>query len=270
VTELPALTAIVVCFNEARRLAACLHSLRFCDPIIVVDLGSADDSAAIARQYGAKVLPRERVPIVEQIREELTAHSPSDWIVFLDPDEVFPAQAVPELCTLIAQQPALAVVDMHVQFHFLGKPLHYSYWGMRHAKPIACHRGRARFPGVVHRPVEPLPGYRRMLLPAGAVHPIQHYWADSLAQLFEKHRRYIPYEGAAQYGRGERFSWRRFAGSTLRTLRRNLITWRGWRGGLHGIFLSAFHAWYVGMGQLALRRHQRQLEARRRGPERVS
>jgi glycosyltransferase involved in cell wall biosynthesis len=66
VTKLP-LTAIVVCFNEDRRLADCLKSISFCDEIIVCDLGSTDRSLAIAAELATKVTHAERVPVNDVI-----------------------------------------------------------------------------------------------------------------------------------------------------------------------------------------------------------
>ena len=34
-----------------------------------------------------------------------------------------------------------------------------------------------------------------------AAFPIRHYWADTFAQMFEKHRRYLSKEGEARYAR---------------------------------------------------------------------
>ena len=255
------LTGIVVTFNEARRLRDCLRSLRFCEQIIVADLGSDDASLEIAKECGAEILHHERVPIVEPVRQELTGRARNDWLIFLDPDEVFPVEAEAEVRELIKRLPDLAVIDIGSQFYFRGKPLRCTYWGTIHEKSIVCHRRRTEFPSLVHRPLTPLPGYERVMLSSHAAHRIQHYWVDSYRQLFEKHRRYLRHEGEARYARGERFTWRRCAGSFLRTLKMNLFTYHGWRGGGVGVFLSAFHAWYVGMGLLSLRRYERRLRS---------
>ena len=256
-----AITGIVVTCNEARRLRASLESLRFCDQLIVTDLGSTDESVEIARQCGAEILQRDRVPIVEHIREELTAHAAHDWIIFLDPDEVFPVEAESELRELIERLPTLAVITIGLQFYFLGRPLRSTLWGTIHEKSVVCHRRRTSFPKLVHHSPCPLPGYETRTLPSSSRHRIQHYWVDSYRQLFEKHWRYIREEGQARYQRGERFSWRRCASSALLSLKMNLFAHHAWRGGWPGLFLSGFHAWYVGMGILSLRRCENALDA---------
>src|SRR5437870_5217882 len=97
-SKLP-LSAMVVCFNEDRRLADCLKSLSVCDEIIVCDLGSTDCSYAIATELATKVMRADLVPIGEVIVPSLVGLAHHDWILRLDPDEVMD----PELGSLIRQ-----------------------------------------------------------------------------------------------------------------------------------------------------------------------
>jgi glycosyltransferase involved in cell wall biosynthesis len=52
------LSACIIAFNEADRIADCIRSLAFCDEILVVDSGSRDATPDIARDGGARVLYR--------------------------------------------------------------------------------------------------------------------------------------------------------------------------------------------------------------------
>ena len=47
--ERPRISACIITFNEADRIADCLASLDFCDEWIVVDSFSSDDTVAIAQ-----------------------------------------------------------------------------------------------------------------------------------------------------------------------------------------------------------------------------
>lgn len=82
----PRLSACIITFNEADRLADCLASLAFCDEIIVVDSGSTDATVAIARQAGARVFERpfEGFRSQKQFAIEQATH---DWVLCLDADE---------------------------------------------------------------------------------------------------------------------------------------------------------------------------------------
>ena len=117
VTQVP-FTAFVVTFNERRHLHECLDSVASCDQRIVVDLGSTDGSLKIAARSGAEIIHRKRVPIVEQVRKEAILYARNDWIIFLDPDEVFPTASIPDLLSNIEAIPTLAMVKFPWQFYF--------------------------------------------------------------------------------------------------------------------------------------------------------
>ena len=61
------ISVCIACRNEADRLAACLESVEWADERIVMDLASIDDSTSVAVRYGARVVRRDPVPIVEMM-----------------------------------------------------------------------------------------------------------------------------------------------------------------------------------------------------------
>ncbi|MBD2039814.1 glycosyltransferase [Microcoleus sp. FACHB-672] len=253
-------TGIAVTYNEARRLRDCLNSLRFCEQLIVVDLGSTDASVEIAQQCGAEVVHHERVPIVEHIREKAVTYARNDWVIFLDPDEVLPAKVEDELRWLITQQPNLGLINLPRQFYFKNNPLNFTIWGKEQLKQAVLHKHRSKFSVYVHQPVQIINGYISTTLPRQPNYYLKHYWVDSYRQMFEKHWRYIKLEGKSRYERGERFYWHSWFKSIGSALIHNLFTYNGIRGGLLGIFLSFFYAWYVAMSVLSLRQYQKSRE----------
>lgn len=91
------ISGVVICLNEADRIQRCLESLAFCDEIVVVDSGSTDGTADIARRCGARVVEQPFLGYVKQknFALDLARH---DWVVCLDADEALS----PELQTEIA------------------------------------------------------------------------------------------------------------------------------------------------------------------------
>ena len=74
--------------NEERFLPGCLESVRgLVDEIIVVDTGSTDRTAEIARSFGARVFDFEWRDDFSAARNESLRHAGSDWILYLDADE---------------------------------------------------------------------------------------------------------------------------------------------------------------------------------------
>lgn len=250
-------SGIVVTLNESRRLRACLDSLSFCDELIVVDLGSTDDSVLIAEDCGARVIRHDRLPIVEMIRDKVKDEARNDWLVFLDPDEVFPEGCTESLSDLILSHGNAATVMVPWRFYFKGTRLNCTFWGEIRLKESVVHRRRVNLRSCVHRGFECLPGFETVTLSTPGDSHIKHYWMDSYRQLLEKHLRYIDHEGESRFTEGERFTWPRLFRETAKSLKQDLFDYRGIRGGPRGIFLSLFHAWYVFMGLLSLSRYQR-------------
>jgi glycosyltransferase involved in cell wall biosynthesis len=253
-------TGIIVNYNEGDYLQDCLKSLVFCNQLIVFDLGSTDASTDIAKQYGAEIIHHERVPIVEQIRNEAIDYARNDWIVLADPDEVFPANVTDQLRSKIYEDPKLGSIILPLQYYFKNRPLYFTVWGKNRTKKAVLHKNRNSFSSNVHRGIRLLEGYNSADLPSKPEYTIQHYWIDSCHQLIEKHWRYIRREGEARYQAGERFSWDRWMREPLSAFKRNLFDYKGIRGGLLGIFLSGFYSWYIAMSLLSLRRYQKLLK----------
>jgi glycosyltransferase involved in cell wall biosynthesis len=93
------LTVVVLTVNEERNLPACLDSLTgWGCPIFVVDSGSTDRTAAIARHRGAQVVEHAFETHATQWKWAL-AHLPldADWVLALDADQ----RLTPELRSAI-------------------------------------------------------------------------------------------------------------------------------------------------------------------------
>jgi glycosyltransferase involved in cell wall biosynthesis len=258
-------TGFVVTFNEARRLNSCLKSLQWCDQLIVVDLGSRDASVKIAEQLGAEVIRAQRMPIVEEIRRKAPKLSGNDWIVFLDPDEEFPRDGADIIRGVIDSDDGIGGIGLPWVFYVKGKRLSCTIWGGTQSTIRIVHRDRVRFDHYVHRGIEVKEGYRSEHLSSKEIGHIKHFWVDSYVQMFRKHWRYAKKEGEAKYVRGCRFTWRRWVNESIAAARHNLFDCRGLHGGVRGIFLSLFYAWYVSMGFLALGKYEkfRRMEAQR-------
>jgi len=81
------LSAVIITYNEERNIGRCLQSLQgIADEIIVVDSGSSDQTCAIARQYGAKVIIHDFEGYSAQ-KNFAAAQALHDWVLSLDADE---------------------------------------------------------------------------------------------------------------------------------------------------------------------------------------
>jgi glycosyltransferase involved in cell wall biosynthesis len=251
------ITAIVVMYNEDRRLKQCLENLAFCDQIIAVDLGSTDRCVEIAKACGIELIHHPWVPISEFVLPDIVPMSRNPWIIRLDPDEVFPPALVDDVFDSIFDHDRAGMISLPHQFYFLGTPLTTTFWGNIQYVARIFHKERVDVLPHVHRGIDLKDGYTHEIITFNGKNAVQHYWVDRLSQLFEKHRRYIKFEGKSRYETGQRFTWPGMFRDVAQALLSSLIKKKGFSGGVNGIFLSFFYAGYVGMGMLSLRKYQK-------------
>ena len=253
-------TAVVVSCDEADLLRRSLPALTFAEELIVVDMECTDDSAGVAAACGAQVLAHPRVRVIEAAQRWLAGIAAHDWVLVCDPDEVVDAGLARAITALLPDLPEdVASIDIPTQYYFGRHPLRGTYWGGRKWKSgCLFHRHRVRLDNIVHRRAEPLPGFVAHRLPWAEDGLLRHYWMRDYAQFVLKHRRYLPAEGERHRGLGRRFSWPRLAWAAAHSFVWSLVKKRAWRDGHVGIGLSAFYAWYVSAGWLALARLEKE------------
>jgi len=80
------LSAVLIVRNEAAQLEACLRALAFCAEMVVVDSGSTDGTAELARRLGARVVETHwrGFGAQKQFAVEQASH---DWVLCVDADE---------------------------------------------------------------------------------------------------------------------------------------------------------------------------------------
>ncbi|HYE46135.1 MAG TPA: glycosyltransferase family 2 protein [Caulobacter sp.] len=183
---------LILTYNEAANLPACLAALSWCDDILVIDSGSTDDSVAIAKAHGARILTRPFDDFAGQ-RNFGLEHGAfrHDWILHLDADEIVTDQF---LAALEALQPADGIDAYRVPF----KTMFFGRWlrnaGMWPAYQVRLgHAQRLRFVQVGHGQREDLPPERVGNFPEALLH---YSFSHGLRRWLDKHVRYAADEAA--------------------------------------------------------------------------
>lgn len=104
----PTLSIGILTKNEARLIGRCIESALFADEVIVLDSGSTDNTLAIAQQLGARTYTSADWQGFAVQRNRLLEHVTSDYIFFLDADEIITPQLQSEI-TAIVQSGATGV-----------------------------------------------------------------------------------------------------------------------------------------------------------------
>ncbi|MEO0923404.1 MAG: glycosyltransferase family 2 protein [Pseudomonadota bacterium] len=95
------LSGFIISKDEADRIVETIVSIRdFCDEIIVVDSGSTDDTVAVSKAAGARVVHQDFLGYGPQKRfaEDLCKH---DWVLNVDADEPMTKEAQEEIAGLL-------------------------------------------------------------------------------------------------------------------------------------------------------------------------
>lgn len=140
-------TAIVVTRNEEANIAACLASLGIFQQIIVVDSQSRDRTKDIAEQAGASVLdfvwnkqyPKKRQWILDTVPLQ------TDWIFFVDADEILTQDLAGEMMQLFSKAPDCDGYFVTGAYRVDGKILRH---GLQNKKLCLFRRTRFQFPVV--------------------------------------------------------------------------------------------------------------------------
>jgi len=105
----PLVSFCMVNRNSSETIGQCLESVApLVDEIIVVDSGSSDDSPAIARRFGARVIERAWTDDFAAARNAYLRVATGRWILSLDADEVLAPCNREDLVALIEREPDTA------------------------------------------------------------------------------------------------------------------------------------------------------------------
>lgn len=252
------ISAFVASHNEASLLGRCLDSIAFCDDVVVIDIASDDDTAEVAAAHGARVLEHPLVPIAERARMNLVGEARHDWLLFLDPDEIFAPVLARQLGDLLPRlADDVAVIVCPRQFHFRGRPLRGTVWGGVREKRTLARRGGADLRPTVHSGTRPRDGFRTQEIPYTGDNAIAHYWASGYRELLRKHRRYLALEGPDRYSQGLVTGIRDILGTPVPAFWESFVADRGYADGSTGLLLSVLWAAYSTGAKISLLRELR-------------
>jgi hypothetical protein len=124
------LAVVIVAKNEAARIADCIASAAFADEVLVLDSGSIDQTATIARAAGARVVVTDWPGYGPQVARGFSL-AQSDWVMSLDADERIPAKLQAEIRAAI-QGGAHDGYRIPRWSEFCGKVMHHGGWRPDH------------------------------------------------------------------------------------------------------------------------------------------
>lgn len=117
------ISAIIIAKNEEQMISNCIETLRWCDEVLVIDHGSDDRTAELAKHAGAKVFTVKSGSIID-LRNRGMKEATGEWLLYIDVDE----RVTPALMREIKR--AIRVTDV-AAYGFRRNNIHYGKW-MQH------------------------------------------------------------------------------------------------------------------------------------------
>ena len=193
----PSIAGIVLTLNEERDLGASLISLSFCNELIVVDSGSTDSTQDIAHKHGALFLTHiQTAPfsITDQRNWILnTGIIKSEWVLFLDADEIIGVALKDEIIRVIADPGGISAFMLTPRYWFLGKWLKRTQ-GYPNWHPRLLTNGSVRFEGGVWESFHSGTNVGKIFI------PYEHYaFSKGLDDWLVRHQRYASFDAHQIY-----------------------------------------------------------------------
>jgi glycosyltransferase involved in cell wall biosynthesis len=231
----PRLSAIVIAKNEAANIADCLDSLAFCDELVVLDGGSSDDTVALAKAKGARVVSAPDWRGYGPQKNLALSQARGDWVLSVDADERVTPALAREIETSMADDRANGYKIPRLS-SFCGREIHHSGWYPDLVLRL-FRREKARFSDdLVHERViceapvgqlrEPL-RHRTIVSLEDALAKIDRYSSAGAEMLVASRRRVYFLSGVAHGG------W---------TFLRTYLLRAGFLDGPEGFLVARYHA----------------------------
>lgn len=147
----PTISVIVIALDEERNLPGLLAQLGWADELIVVDGGSYDNTAVVARAGGARVFERPFDDFACQQNFALS-QARGDWVLSIDADERLTPAMIAEIRSRVADQ-RFDAYRVRIRSTIFGRRFRFS--GTQDDRQVRLvRRGAARWVGEVHETLE--------------------------------------------------------------------------------------------------------------------
>lgn len=235
----PRLMGIILCYNNADQIEACIESLRFTDAILVFDSGSTDHTVQLAQAAGAIVQQRPFDNYAAQRNAALEAvQAKTDWVLFLDHDERVTPALAQEVRQAI-QQEGYAGWRIPRHNYIFGKLTKGAGWYPDYQTRL-LKIGAARY--------DPLKKVHEVVVldaQEGTLNePLVHDNYPDVALFHRKQQKYSAIDAKILYEQGIRPKPYTYFTMPLRHFYWRFVTLKGYQDGVHGLRLSLLMAWY--------------------------
>jgi glycosyltransferase involved in cell wall biosynthesis len=233
------LSLIVIARDEEAFIARCLRSAAFANEMVVVEHGSSDKTAEVARRCGARVISTPDWPGFGVQKGRALAATTGEWILSLDADEWIEGDLAAEIKAAIAAPNGFDGYEIPRRSRFCGRVVRFSGWQPDYVLRL-FRRGKGRFTNdTVHEKVK-LSGRRGRLST-----PIEHDSITDLDDARDKIARYSAAAAAQLIAKGARGSIGKALSHAAWAFVYSYLLQLGFLDGTVGVRVAAYKASYT-------------------------
>lgn len=233
------ITVLIYVYNDEQNIERAIESAKILSStVLLVDIGSTDDTSKIARRCGSQVITLKHSPYVELVRMEGIKKAKTDWIFILDSDEVITQNLADEILQEVGD--GLQATSYRIpRKNIFGqsKWLRHGGWWPDYQTRLIKRSALKEWPSVIHSTPK-IEGSRTDLK-----EPLIHYSHGNFSQMVQKTIKFEGAESGLLHQGGKKASTLIFFRKFLGELYRRLIKQKGFLDGKEGFAESIYQAY---------------------------
>lgn len=247
------ISVIIICKNGSVRLVETLKSVQgIGEEILLYDSGSSDNSVAIAKAYGAKIVYGEWEGYGRN-RFKASQLAKNDWILMIDTDEVLDTELKEAILCIDLTKENL-VYNMRYKNFYGSKEIKFGEWGNDSHIRMANRKKVQTDQEIVHEKLFLQPGLHIKTLPGF----IKHYTVNNIIDYAGKLIEYASLSADKYLKQGKHATIIKIYIAPLFSFVQNYVFKMGYRDGWKGFVCASMTAWYTFMKYTKLKELERQ------------
>lgn len=233
------ISVVINTFNEEKNIERTIKSVEWADEILICDMHSEDQTAAIAKKMGARIVLHKKVGFVEPARNFAISKATNEWVLVLDADEEISENLASRLKKMVSKSIKSDYVEIPRKNIIFKKWIKHAGWWPDYQIRF-FKKGTVSWNNTIHS--KPKTTGLGLTLPDKEELAIIHHNYQTISQFIERMNNYSTIQSKELLKSGYKFHWPDLLAKPLEEFLSRFFANRGFEDGLHGLALSMLQA----------------------------